>query len=984
MTASGRRPARFGRLLFWMRWGGALAAAAALTLLSLPGVAQADGPGYDPVTGVGPTASAKTVPWTQGILDSSNIPITSANADRSSSSPTSPLSFMYKDFQTLQVTVSQTQDIIHQGITVSWTGGKLTTGTFSADYLQMMECYGDATSGPNPEQCEYGSPNLAPNPQFSGIGGRTGDICATNSGPSTSNPPASKSGNNPPAGCDTLEPSDPTHVAPCPGPNCTPGTYTIPFAPVTVSDPTNPANLDYSADTTYYSQFNTDEVQAAVSNKDGNGQQQFETLTGVQASGLGCGQAEANGQPRGCWLVIVPRGEYQPNGFHINPLSFNSGLTTSPLAASNWAQRIQIHLDFAPVQAFCPLGTLQRQTIGTQLISRAMQSWQLALNHAANCTKVYGFTATSEPATTDQFSNNPASDTSAGLAFTTIPIGSEVTRESSGSPPTLPSILYAPVAVSALDFGFNINYGTAGYITTPIKLTPELLAEALTQSYREDLPDYYPDITGHPGPTWSQGNPFNISVDPRFITLNNSQAFADPSGPIAPLLTVDRTALNQQVWQWIQGDSASSGWLDGTPGAGDPNVKVDPDYQALNLGTGTAIDSYPRAYTGVLNLPDFPGPPPKPETKNTGNLLPYTDNFDSAAVAVLTANNPDESGPFAEAYIGPDGTPGWWGKAGTELLGSTFMWAADDTSNLAAYGLIPAQLCNDAGTSCIGPSTASLTAALLTAKPDSSGLLHIDPAQPGTNGYPLVDITYAAVRTDSSPAALNDYAALIAYAAGQGQAIGAVAGDLPPGYLPMPANLQSQAQAVVTKLQALASGSPSPSPSASQSPTTGATTSTGPPQGGNATTPAATTGTGTPGTGSTGGGATPRPTSGITPTAGTTPTLAGLPSLSPNCSPSPSHSPSPSRTPTPSCSPSPAGAISPGGPVTSLPPAEPVAGTTPAAVVGAIRWVLIAVVIAGTVCAAAGTLLRSGHLPPWLRPSSGQTPPWLRRRKLDS
>jgi hypothetical protein len=992
MTAATRRPARFGRLLFWMRWGGALAAAGALILLSLPGVARAEGSGYDPVTGGGTTASSVVVPWTQGLLDANNNPITSANADRNSSSPTSPLSFMYKDFQTLQVTVSQTQDITHQGITVKWTGGLKTvlSGFVQADFLQMMECYGDSPSGPAPEQCEYGSNGLLPagsiNPH---IGGRTGSLCAANSVPSVDHPALDANGSTF-TGCDTLEPGNGiSHLAPCPGPSCSPGSFTIPFAPA--SDPTN---LDYASDTTYFSQFSTNEIQEAVTAQDGSGQQQFETLTSTQASGLGCGQLEANGQPRGCWLVIVPRGEHEPNGRTINRNSLNDALQTSPLSASNWAQRIQIHLSYAPLQPFCKPGTLERQTVGTQLITRAMQSWQLALNQAANCAKIYAFTATSEPASTQAFTG-AASDGTAGLAFTTIPIGSEVTR-SSGTLPTLPPILYAPVAVSALDFGFNINVGN-GFDATPVKLSPELLAEALTQSYQEDVPNY-PNSGGNPAnppPTWPKGNPFNISTDPQFLKVNQPNAPTSPTGPIAPLVILDHTALAQQVWQWIQGDSAASGWLDGTAGAGDPNVTVDPDYQALNLGKSPAIDSFPRAYKGCFEGTDKTVSPPKPEERCSGTLLSYVADFDSAAAAVLAANNPNFDGSWSDALVAPDNSLGWWGKHGIEPLGQIFMWGEADTSDLAAYGLTAAQLCDDAGTptSCVSPTSASLGIALSNAKQDSGGLLHVDPAQPGNGGYPLVDVTYAAVRTDQSPAALNDYAALIAYAAGQGQAIGAAAGNLAPGYLPMPANLQSQAQAVVTQLQALASGSPSPSPSASQSPTTGATTSTGPAQGGNATTPAATTGTGTTGTGTTGtgttgtgttgGGATPRPTSGITPTAGTTPALAGLPSLSSSCSPSPSHSASPSRSPTPSCSPSQAGGTSPGGPVTSLPPAEPVAGTTPAQVVGAIRWVLIAVVIVGTACAAAGTLLRSGQLPPWLRLSSGQTPPWLRRRKLD-
>jgi len=101
-----------GRLVSRMRRVGVVAAAAvaaSLAVIGLPGGARADTTtGYDQMTGVGPTASAVTVPWTQGLLDNTNTPIASANADRSSANPTSPVSFMYYDFKNLVVTVSQT------------------------------------------------------------------------------------------------------------------------------------------------------------------------------------------------------------------------------------------------------------------------------------------------------------------------------------------------------------------------------------------------------------------------------------------------------------------------------------------------------------------------------------------------------------------------------------------------------------------------------------------------------------------------------------------------------------------------------------------------------------------------------------------------------------------------------------------------------------------------------------------------------------
>src|SRR5262249_56662998 len=121
----------------------------------------------------------------------------------------------------------------------------------------------------------------------------------------------------------------------------------IPFVPV--SDPGHPVyQFDLSQ---WFDQSNSNEVPEAITGADGTGQLQFETLTGTQSPGLGCGEKESNGQPRGCWLVIVPRGLYEPNGFKITTSSggANCCIQSSPLSASNWAMRIQVHLSYAPV-----------------------------------------------------------------------------------------------------------------------------------------------------------------------------------------------------------------------------------------------------------------------------------------------------------------------------------------------------------------------------------------------------------------------------------------------------------------------------------------------------------------------------------------------------------------------------------------------------------------------------------------------------------
>jgi len=805
----------------------AVAALATLVVIGPPGPAdsaRAATNSYDQITGIGTTDSSITVPWTQGLLNSSNQPITSdttdlaSNADRAAG--TGPLSFMYPDFQNLVVTVSQTEDITHQGITVSWTGGEPTIqfGGVQGDFLQLMECYGDADTGPDPEDCEYGTPGLlGANPQNPLIGQRFGDLCVAGAVPSTTSPPAALNGQGPPFGCDTEEPGSatPSHIAP----GGQPGTFYVPFVPV--NDPTDPA-YSSTALTQYFNEFNTNEVQTAVTDTAGDGQAHFEALTGTEAPGLGCGEPESNGQARNCWLVIVPRGQYEPNGYQLRGVvGANAYLDTSPLSASNWAQRIQIHLDFATVPQYCPIGTNETETVGTQIAARAVQSWQLALNTQADCSKIYGYSAVPEATSTQELAD-PSSGI--GMAFTTIPIGSEAARDGTATT-TLPPIVYAPVAVSALAFGFNINE-QGGFVSTPVKLTPEVLARALTQVYLADLPDYYPS-TGLKGPAWAQGNPLNISTDPQFEELNPEvPPFTASTEPLAPLLTEDHSALDQSVWQWIQADKGASAWLNGTDKTGP--VAVDPDYEALQLGTAPAIDSFPRAYSSCLDLGEFIGPPPKEEVKCSLDLLPYANSYESAATSVLTAVNPS-AGIWDAFATAPDGSAGWWDSDGPEQLGDVFMWTLGDTADLAAFGLIDAQLCNDDGSDCVGPSTASVTTALASATADSAGLLEVNPASPGTGGYPLVEVTYAAVPTDQSATALDAYAALIDYAAGPGQTPGVAPGDLPPGYLPLPANLANEAKSVAAELDADAaaqSATPSGTPTAAASQLAGAGSST--------------------------------------------------------------------------------------------------------------------------------------------------------------
>jgi hypothetical protein len=942
MTVLAVRPVRRRRMPAAVRLGGAAMAAAALAALvaiSPPGAARAasGGDNYNQMTGIGTTASAVTVKWTQGLLNAQNQPITtpgselSPNSDREAYAAgqpaSSPLSFMYSDFKNLVVTVSQTQNITHQGITVSWTGGVQTTSGIGPEknFLQMMECYGDSGTGPSPENCEFGSTGLVSATEGTQINTRTGFLCPPGSVPSTVHPPLAIATSDPGSGCDAYEPTaeTPSHCDPQ-GPaqnnGCPQGYFAVPFVPV--DDPTHP--IYEQADLTQqFDEFDTNEVQDATSSAKGSGQLQFETQTNTEAPWLGCGALESDGQPRGCWLVIVPRGQYEPNGYKDPGTSGPDGyIFSSPLSASNWAQRIQIHLSYAPVGTACPLTAQSLGVEGTQVITRAMSSWQFALNQAANCNRLYTFTSTPETQTTHDLIT---AGSGTGMAFTTIPIGSEAAREGM-PPPTLPKILYAPVAVTALDFGFNINLANTGPYTTPVNLTPRLLAKAITQVYRNDLPDYFAGEPNLPGPQWSVNNPEDILQDPAFAKINPAVAknAPHPSYPLAPLLVGDRSEDNQRVWQWIQSDPKTRSWLDGTPDPSDP-VTADPSYVKAKLGESPASDSFPQLYPGYVTCGGiskyhYLNCGSKADAKlNSQYLLPVADGFDDAASTVLSAVDKSATASSWNAQAqAPDGTSGWWGSVGFEPPGQLFMWALSDTPDTAAYGLIDANLCNPSGGDCVGPSITSVTKALNSATTDSQGLLQVNPAKVPVGGYPLVDVVYAAVPANQSAADLNDYADLIQYAAGlgksQGQTPGTASGDLPPGYLPLPPSLKAKAQATVNELRAIASPAHPAHPATSTRPGSGP---------------------GSPGGTTSGYGATPSPGAGAAAATGAGTSTSGTPS--------------------------------PSGPVIVPPSAQLVGGITPRQSPGGIRWVLIAVLIIGAVGALGGGLLRSGSLPRWLR-----------------
>ncbi|GAA3457919.1 hypothetical protein GCM10018962_97530 [Dactylosporangium matsuzakiense] len=860
--------------------GGLAAALAALGLVALGPVGPARADAVDQISGNGTTDSAVTVRWDKGLLGRDNTTVVKPR------DPADSYAFMHKDFQNLEVTVGQTRSLVHQAIKVTWKGFKPTLGAYQANYLQVMECYGDTDAGPLPENCQYGSLGM----RQSGSGGsytgvRNGTLCASHT-PSATSPVPTADGSVAGLGCDPAEdPSAPgfSHR----GPTDSTSVYTVPFVPVgTTTKIYDPALYPFKAS-------NTNEIQQAGTRADGTGDLYFNTLTRTEAPGLGCGAVLTDGRPRDCWLVIVPRGEYEPNGWKIEGDGPAGAIQESPLGAGSWAQRLQIHLGYNPLEQDCPIGSAkERQTQGTELVSHAVVSWQLALNAAANCKRIYGYSTTPEGSNTTQLGSP---DSEAGLAFTNVVVGSEAVRNGS-PPPALPPIVYMPVAVSAAAFAFNVNL-SKGYVTTPIKLTPRLLAKALTQSYQSDLTQY--TSTGSL-PAWARQNPDFLTRDKEFIKLNPDIGDRAGANLTSPLLTAEHSGVIRQIWAWILTDQAARDWLGGKPD--EYGMVINDVYQQLNLGRAP-LDAFPRP-----NVCFDTKQPGEPKTgRCTLDLLPYLENFDESASHIRAANSPHGADwdPNATA---PGGTAGWWKVANPiQFPGQTLMWGVMDTASMANYGLVGAELCKADGTGCVAPTTASVGTAVANWKRDEFGLPQVDPANPGAGGYPLSSVTYAAVRLNLDLAARSDYAAFVKYAVNEGQQPGVNPGQLPHGYLSIPASLRTIAMAGADLLLLL------PDPLARPTPT--------------ATGGAAITGNGNGTSGNTGHSG----NTGAGSTASGVPDTGARPSAS---------APSPAPFTTTSASPVAA------------------AQTTPALAIGVIRWALVIVLVAGLGGAVGGPLLR--------------------------
>ncbi|MGO8870974.1 MAG: hypothetical protein ACLQPH_06135 [Acidimicrobiales bacterium] len=725
----------------------------------------------------------------------------------------------------LQVTVNQTQDLGNQAISVTWKGGTPTfsnpstdqfTTTYNGAYLQIFECWGDpqtanppdAGPGPLPTQCEFGGESSSPTSSYPipEVGQEYSRVLAE---PSWSTYAGLQNSQIPGTSLDTWTDG---------GRNGT-GYVVEPFQSVDGTVVDQQADYGYLANpyspepfwkNPYYSFATTNEVDFARTYPDGTGRQLFQVDTGLEASGLGCGQ-DIQPVPGGgtktpqCWLVVVPRStpaQENPSG-----LTGVQSVVTSPLTPEAWANRIAIPLGFNPVGSSCSGGAGAEQVLGSELASSAFASWEPGLCDVGSPTP-YQYVQDNDDLARQNLTNPTYG--SAGMSVFSKPV------PASDTTPTDP-IVYAPLTLSGVVVVFNIDrspalgsngqllpdeVALAGSRVQNIYLTPRLVAKLLTESYQAQLENVTSDTS--PAYGWVQKNPTSLFTDPDFLQYNPEFTELTTQQKIdAGTLIVEESSSDaaSAVWNWILSDKSARLWLSGAP---DPwGMVVNPYYSSntdLNPSgvsfTSPTPETFAKSDPYCFSSPsaEVYGPPPAPARPLcVQDWSPYTLNMQAAALDAATAND------GAKTTLDPTQTPNTaWTSNGPQESGTDFVMSITDSASAARYGLQTASLsrAGDDGSSpaFVAPTSASILAGeQAMTESATAGVLQANPSPSAHDAYPLSLLTYAATTPETLDATGRQaYADLIRYAGGVGQVSGDLPGQLPAGYVPLPAELEAE------------------------------------------------------------------------------------------------------------------------------------------------------------------------------------------------
>jgi hypothetical protein len=496
----------------------------------------------------------------------------------------------------------------------------------------------------------------------------------------------------------------------------------------------------------------------------GASQVDIQILTTQENQFLGCDQNHA------CSLVVVPA---QGGNVFVSPpkCSDHSQDTqasdigqvafSKSLGSCSWKDRIIIPLRFAPTPNGCPLRNANFTVTGSPMLARAMDQWRAGLCRGASPLSIQYNSALPEPLA--------VSDVQHGLsdvAFTTRP-----------GPGGKGKFRYAPVAISAVSIAYWIDSPVTGQPVRNLKLDQRLVLKLLTQSYNFQNEGCAagkkpPKKIGCDGA--ADGNPTTLYTDPEFEQLNPKVKPVVGYGAAFQIPTVQsgHSDMTWTVTRWIAANHAANSFLHGT---------FDPWGEHVNtnyLGLNYPVDSF----TGEDSYPVI--------------AHKYSPVFPLSLAASYQAENWDPGTDWEKDQFGN------FPKDPIQVPGERGLIAVLDQADAAAYRFPVAAIRNAAGRY-VQPSNASMAAA--TAVMTATGGNHVtrqvnlhkkDPA-----AYPLTMVIYAMVPARGLPhARATAIARFLDFAAGAGQTTGTAPGQLPPGYLPLPAALRAQTLKVATEV----------------------------------------------------------------------------------------------------------------------------------------------------------------------------------------
>jgi hypothetical protein len=513
---------------------------------------------------------------------------------------------------------------------------------------------------------------------------------------------------------------------------------------------------------------------AVSTTQGGAGDVSIQILTSVQDSTLGCSEQKA------CSLVILPidGGDYVPGtSAACQDHKWDSSLdyataghvfaTMPQNTTCAWADRIIVPLHFAPNNTDCRFSNPDFTVAGSPMMQRAMTSWITKLCGGSNPVHFTFEGTLNEPDAVNDFLSG-----SDDVALTTEPTtGTAVGR----------SFTYAPVGISATVIAYWMDnpkngepYGEDGQ--PGLQLTPRLVAKLITESYdyikygctKQEVKD--PPQNGCDDAVY--GNPENLWADPDFRQYN-AGIKPQPVNTVEdetdfPTVLSGNSDMTYELTRWIAANPAAMSFVDGTP-----------DPWGMRVNTNYLDTQFPEEAL---------------ESQDQYALWEdqYSPQFPLTRVVAYQASNYDPGvNPFQETCAPPEGCEPTANP--NQVPGQRDLLSILDEPDAAADSFPVAAIENHAG-KFVTPDKTSMTAAVDTMTTDSNGITK-DDNENTTNSaaYPLTMVVYAMVPTSNTPKTeATKIAQWLTYVAKDGQSQGIATGQLPLGYLPLPASMRSQ------------------------------------------------------------------------------------------------------------------------------------------------------------------------------------------------